>query len=274
MDHATIAEQELVERYVRGLLPPEEEAAFEEHFLDCARCQDDLAMERGLGRGVRAVAAEDAARALAASGLLAWLTRQGRLARMGAALAALALVLLPALWLASRNRQLERTAEALRRDLAGEQEGSAARQRELDASEGRHAAERAALEERIAQAEARPTPGLAQALEIPVFLLATVRGGSEPAEVPSSQAARPLALAVDVGAGVAYSSYTLTVRDAAGKVLLRRAGLQPNALEVLMLTFPARFFSAGEYRVEVSGVEPGGAEQEVGRYALRVAAGP
>src|SRR5262245_3916365 len=144
MDHATIAEQELVERYVRGLLPPEEEAAFEEHFLDCAQCQDDLAMERNLGRGVRAVAAEDAARALAAGGLLAWLARQGRTARLAGALAALALVLVPALWLASRNRQLERTAEVLRRDLAGEQESAAARQRELEASEERHAAERTA----------------------------------------------------------------------------------------------------------------------------------
>lgn len=270
MDHATIEAQSLIERYVRGEMAAEDEAAFEEHFVACGECQAELELERGLGRGVRAVAAEEAAQAVVAGGSLAWLARRGRPAALGMALTAAALVAIPALWLSSRNRQLEQRAEALRQELTSEKQSAQTIQRELEQSERRHAAERAALEERLAQAEAPPSPLIVRVLEIPVVLLATVRGSRAPATIEARQAARPLALAVDVGAGAAYASYTLTVRDATGKVLLRRPGLHPNALEVLMLTFPAGFFSPGEYRVEVAGVEAGGAEQEVGRYAVRV----
>lgn len=272
MDHATIEEQGWVERYVRGDLEPEQEAAFEEHFVACGRCQEELETERGLARGLARVAAEDATQAMAASGLLAWLARRGRLARLGAALAVVVLAALPAQWLASRNRQLELAAEALRAEVAGERQGAEAVRRELEESEQRRAAERAELEGRLAQAQAPRSAFIAQALEVPVVLLATVRGTSEPAAIDTARAARPLALAVDVGAGAAFASYSLTVKDPADKVLLRRTGLRPNALEVLMLTFPGGFFQPGEYRVEVAGVEPGGAEQELGRYLLRVTA--
>lgn len=274
MDHATIEARGLIDRYVRGEMAAEDEAAFEEHFVACGECQAELELERGLGRGVRAVAAEEAARAVVASGLLAWLARRGRPAALGMILAMAALVAIPALWLSSRYRQLEQAAEALRQALTSEKQSAAGMKRELERTEQRHAAERAAFEERLAEAEAAPSPLIARTLEVPVVLLATVRGSGGPATIERRQAARPLALAVDVGAGAAYASYTLTVRDADGKVLLRRPGLHPNALEVLMLTFPAGFFSPGEYRVEVAGVEPGGAEQEVGQYVLRVGGYP
>lgn len=202
------------------------------------------------------------------SGLLGWLARQGRAARWGAALGLLALAALPALWFSSQNRRLEGAAAALRQEIAGGEQSAEALQREIAAAEERHLAARAELEERLARAEAQAAtvaPSLSP-FEVPVLLLATVRGENAPASI---DAGRPVALAVDVGAGPAYSSYTLTVRDAAGRVLLRRAGLQPNALEVLMLTFPARFFAPGDYRLEVAGIEAGGASAALSGYAFR-----
>ncbi len=231
---------------------------------------------RAYGRGIGILPDRPAAgRAVVVSGLLGWLARHGRAARWGAALGLLALAALPALWFSSQNRRLERAAAALRQEITGGVQSAEALQREIAAAEERHLAARAELEERLARAEAQAAtaaPSLSP-LEIPVLLLATVRGENEP---PSIDAGKPVALAVDVGAGPAYSSYTLTVRyaegtvrDAAGKVLLRRAGLQPNALEVLMLTFPARFFAPGDYRLEVAGVEAGGASAALSGYAFR-----
>ena len=42
MDHAYIESNGLVERYHRGLLPPDEEARFEEHFTGCPECTEQL----------------------------------------------------------------------------------------------------------------------------------------------------------------------------------------------------------------------------------------
>ena len=42
MDHSYIAENNLVEYYVRGRMPVEEQMAFEEHFVDCPTCLEEL----------------------------------------------------------------------------------------------------------------------------------------------------------------------------------------------------------------------------------------
>src|SRR3954447_6495759 len=97
MDHAYIEENGLVESYHRGLLDPEEEARFEEHFAGCPRCVEQLELARRFQRGLKAMAAEEletaqtaqTARAAVAIGLFAWLARRGRAAQWGLALAAL-----------------------------------------------------------------------------------------------------------------------------------------------------------------------------------------
>src|SRR3954453_10617906 len=109
MDHTYIENSGLVERYHRGLLPPDEEAEFEEHFVECPQCTEQLELARGLQRGLKTMAAEDAARALGGAGLFAWLARRGRLAQWGTALAALLIAAaLPALWLLAGGRSEQR----------------------------------------------------------------------------------------------------------------------------------------------------------------------
>src|SRR4051794_7107729 len=111
MDHAYIEENGLVESYHRGLLEPEEEARFEEHFAGCPKCVEQLELARGFQRGLKAMAAEDLERtaqmqAVVALGLFAWLARRGRAAQWGLALAALLLAAaLPVLWMAGGARQ-------------------------------------------------------------------------------------------------------------------------------------------------------------------------
>jgi Putative zinc-finger len=104
MDHADIEARGLVESYHRGLLPPEEEALFEQHFMTCERCMEQLELARGFRKGLKTAVTEDAARAtLARVGLFAWLARRGPAAQWGMALALLALVALPAIWSGRRS---------------------------------------------------------------------------------------------------------------------------------------------------------------------------
>jgi hypothetical protein len=271
MDHAYIESNGLVERYHRGLLPPDEEARFEEHFVGCPECTEQLELARGFQRGLKAMAAEDAARAVVGAGLFAWLARRGRLAQWGTALAALLVAAaLPALWLRAGGRSDRREQEAR---LEAERRSRQELERRLSESESRRSAERRDLEGRLARAKPpEPPRGLAGPLvNTPVFLLAAVRSNdARPVTIDPSRAGDALALAVDVGEDVRFDTYHATITRAGGGKVFEKAGLKPNALEALMITFPASFFAPGDYRLRVEGVKPDGAAAEVGGYAFRI----
>jgi hypothetical protein len=227
MNHATIEEQGLVERYFRGDLEASQEADFEEHFFACRRCQEELALARDLRQGIKAVAAEEAVRAVAGAGWLAWLARRTRLAQIGLAALAVALLAgLPAAWFLSRQ----------------------------------------------------PAPrlaGLAGPLaDAPVFLLSTFRDPSQPIVIDLAADAEAFTLAVDAGADPRFASYRLTIVGASGEPVFDRGGLVPNALEVLMVTFPAGFLGPGDYRLTVRGVPPGGEPTELSGVPFRVVSPP
>src|SRR6185295_16338820 len=124
MDHADIDEQHVVDRYVRGTLPAEESARFEEHYLHCQDCLDRLDLAESMKRGFQRAAGQDAARVVASRqlALVAWLARLGR-SRQAAvfAMALLVAVLLP--WglavrkMADRDRELQ-TRSALEQERA------------------------------------------------------------------------------------------------------------------------------------------------------------
>jgi hypothetical protein len=79
-------------------------------------------------------------------------------------------------------------------------------------------------------------------------------------------------LAVDVGDDPRFESFQVTIEDQAGAGVLHHEGMRPNALEVLMLSVPADFFPAGDYRLRVEGLTGDGKAFELGGYPFRVVA--
>jgi hypothetical protein len=97
MDHWSIENENVAERYVAGKLPADEAAGFEEHYLDCPECIARVEDAARLHRGLQRVALEEAtatARRLSLAGILTALirSRQGALGLT----VLLALVALPA----------------------------------------------------------------------------------------------------------------------------------------------------------------------------------
>src|SRR6185312_6788368 len=82
MNHAEIEEQQIVDRYVRGTLPAEEVARFEEHFLSCPDCLDRLDLAESMSRGFKRAAGQAAVlvMALLVAVLLPWGLAERRLA--------------------------------------------------------------------------------------------------------------------------------------------------------------------------------------------------
>ena len=253
MDHSYIEEHGLIDLYHRGHLPPEEEAGFEEHFVGCPECQERLEMARGFQRGLRTMVAQD----VAGTTVLAWLMRRRWIAVAALVLAAV----LPVLGYMAWNRDVPPPQEAAWRRLFEKERQSAAdlRQR-LEKSERLRLAEKAAT----------PAPPSAPSplINTPVFLLTAVRGDSEAAVIQVKDGY--FSLAVDSGDDPRFESFRVTITDARGTRVFREPGLKPNALEALLLTFPAGYFKPGEYRLTVEGVRGDGTASELGGYSFRV----
>jgi hypothetical protein len=230
MEHATIDEQNLIELYLQGRLELEVESRFEEHFLDCPRCQEELEMARGFDIGIRTVAAQQAAAAAVVlrSGILARLATWSRHRAGVAALAAVAFI-----------------AGALLFGGPGTP-GPGTPGPGTPGSSTPIAGTPVFLLS-IQRGESGAVPGI---------------------DLPTAREA--LILAVDVGDDARFASYRVRVEGSSGAELWSQGNLLPNALEALMITFPPSFFEAGTFFLTVDGELPGGETAEVGRYSFRV----
>src|SRR5688500_16267804 len=127
MDHRRIEEQNVAELYVTGRLSPEDEETFESHLLECSECRESVGWADDLRTSIRAVAAEDAARASVQLGFLAWVSRRTRTARAGLLMAALlAVAALPA-WLQADRSRLARELSEARSEARSEADTAAER---------------------------------------------------------------------------------------------------------------------------------------------------
>ena len=284
MDHRRIEQQNIAELYVTGRLSLEDEETFESHLLECSECRESVGWADDLRTSIRAVAAEDAARATAQIGFLAWLSRQTRSARAGLLMAALLTVAALPAWLQADRSRLARELTEARLEAA---EGNTVAERPaapapaapqaIPAMPDTSALEKLAEENRQLAEQLRDSrEQLAQAAEpqinTPIVSLGRVRGESDPA-VPLGPSPEALVLTLDLPQ-VDYDVYKVTLLDAKNKTLWQKEGLVPTANETLTILFPSERLKAGtSYRFRIEGMEPGGRAVEVGFIPFRAVKG-
>ncbi len=289
MDHTTIEERHVVDRYVMGALPPEEAESFEEHYLSCPQCLDRLALAESMQRGFKRAAGQDVARLAATRqlALVAWLSRLSR-SRQAAALllVLLAVAILPgalALWqLGERDRELAATRRALdhEREQSAAGAHTAAELEELrsalDASRRDLAQEqqaRAQAAEQLAHTAGQLAQVRVPQVNVPLLYLDVVRGGGSPDDAPrlhQPPAASWAFLSLQLGSSSA-PSYRAILRDAEGREIWRGTGLLPSgeidALS-LNLSLPGSLLAPGDYTLITEGV--GGQKAPPRRFTFRV----
>jgi hypothetical protein len=264
MDHTYIEERGLIDLYHRGQIQPAEEVEFEEHFVGCAECQERLQMARGFQRGLKTVVAEDAARAVTRTAVAAWLLRR----RWRVAAVLVFAVALPVLGFLAGSRGARDAVASWQERWEGERQSASKLERMLAESERRRQEERRALEDKLAQATPPPRETPSPLVNTPLILLTAVRGAGEAPTIRVGKSAY-VSLAVDAGDDPRFESYRVAIT---GPRTFRQAGLKPNALEAILLTFPASYFPAGSYQLELEGVLPDGAVVELGAHPFRVGA--
>jgi len=282
MKHLDIEDNQVIDRYVLGSLPPDEAAEFEEHYLSCQQCLDQLALAESMQRGFKRAAGQDVARIAATRqlALVAWLSRLSRSRQAAALLLTLlvvAVVALPGGLALRRLGQVDRELAETRRALEQEKERSAASSRgtadveklrsELDANRRELAQEQQARAQAVQQLAQAQTP---QA-NVPILFLDAVRSGS-------SQEAPPFQLRRPSGNGWAVfglqldpplaPSYQATLRDSRGKVIWRGPGLRPDERESLSLSLPGSLLEPGDYTLTVEAA--GSPAASASRFSFRV----
>ena len=269
MNHTYIDEQHVVDRYVRGTLPAEEAARFEEHYLSCQDCLDKLDLAEAMKRGFQRAAGQDAARVVTSRQLafVAWLARLSR-SRQAAvlAMALLVAVLLP--WglaqrqMADRDRKLAQARSALEQERA---QGTGKLRTELEASQRKLAREQAArtsAEQQLAEAR-KPQPN------VPILSLDVNRGGPSDEKptvhLPSPPGGIVLFLPID---STGQTTYGVVLRDAGGREVWRGGDLRGR--DSLTLSLPSTLLSPGDYTLTLESLPPGRKPVPAGRFVFRV----
>lgn len=279
MDHTEIEEQQIVDRYVMGKLPAAEAERFEEHYLSCPQCLDQLDLAESVQRGFKRAAGQDVARVAVTRqlALVAWLTRLGRSRQLAVlAMAVFVVALLPVglsfREIGERNRELAQARSALQqageRSVAGSKSAAEAEKlrAELEASRRDLAREREDHAKSVEQlAQARQPQG-----NVPILSLNTERGSSssEPSvhlRLPSA----PSWFVFSLGIDPPYQpSYRVILRDARGRELWHGDGLRFDD-GWLNLSLHSSMLAPGDYTLAVESLVPGRKPVVAGRFAFR-----
>ena len=279
MNHRRIEEQNIAELYVTGRLSPEDEETFESHLLECSECRESVGWADDLRTSIRAVAAEDAARASVQLGFLAWVSRRTRTGRAGLLMAALlAVAALPAWLNADRSRLARELTEARSEaQIATELPAAPAPAPAVPAPDNSALEKLAEENKRLAEQLRDTNEQLAQAAEpqinTRIVSLDRVRGGSDDPTVPLGPSPEALVLTLQLPQ-VDYDVYRVTLLDGKNKTLWKKDGLVPTANDALTILFPSERLEAGTaYRFRIEGMEPGGRAVDVGALPFRAVKG-
>jgi hypothetical protein len=273
MDHSYIDEHNVVARYGMGKLSSEESARFEEHFVDCPQCLEQLETTHDLKQAFRTLVAEDAAH----TGFIGTPAKPLRRASAGwrpglVALAACLLVIALSAVLLVRQLHFGRTAlvqanaaaENWHRQYVTELETNADLKKQLGETE-RNGQQKPNLAGALSRS---PVAALA-------FTLETVRGTESPGGEPVNQLEIPrsvqsITLSIDREDLQDSQSYDATLTDSHGRVVGQLNGLSPSA----GISVPSDLLHQGNYLLTVKGRSRDGVVLVSRIYPFRVKSRP
>lgn len=276
MNHLQIEESNMVDRYLLGRLPAEEQSQFEEHFVDCQQCLDRLETSASFRRGVKFAFAEDALRtgAYVQAGVLGWLMRRNRWQQTALLLLAIFLLVGPSAFFIMKNRRIQEELGHARRDSLEWQRQYEAQQKkgsELE-KELQQAKQNSEQREKTLPDEPANEPGRPQS-RVPVFALNIVRGAnsSEPAsQISIPRSASSIVLSVELEGDPDVRSYRATLSTADNRVVSVTKDLKPQSRDTLRVTLKSELMKPNDYQLALEGLTKDGSYVPQGKYYFRV----
>ena len=280
-EHLQLCEDELVDEYVRGGLPPDEQRRFDNHFLSTPERHEKLRFARALRRYVSAaVEAEPATTAQRTRLQFLSASLRGRHPVMAYSLAA-ALLLVLGGTVIFRNWQLQnqlaqirsqqsaglRSERELQRQLQDQRAGSMELAKELQHERD----QRAMLERNVSPSITSNPDQLAPVISL-VLTPGLLRGEetTKKALVPSGATLIRLELHFPAND---YKSWRATLHNAEGAELSRQNLLKARSRgggSIVVMELPADDIPGGDYYVKLSGTAGSVEFEDIGKYYFRV----
>jgi hypothetical protein len=291
MDHEQIDQLDLIERYLRGKLPAETSAGFEEHFVDCPQCIARLQTTERFLQDLRLVAAEQAVQIdLHPKG---WSFRQVARSLLSKPMAWAAVCLLLAattglIYVIDYTRrlreevaQVKSLSEQWQRRYEDERQSAMAADRTQREAEAQRAEQMRALEAKPNQVQAQRAiksaePGLRETAEgnLAIFSLTSVRS-SEPSPAESvnrislPRSAAVFAFSISLEGETRYETYRIRIYDGRQR-LIRRWGKVTPGRDALSILLNSSLFQPGYYTLIVDGDNKEGGKEVVGNYPFLI----
>ena len=280
-EHLQLCEDELVDEYVRGGLPPDEQRRFDNHFLSTPERHEKLRFARALRRYVSAaVEAEPATTAQRTRLQFLSASLRGRHPVMAYSLAA-ALLLVLGGTVIFRNWQLQnqlaqirsqqsaglRSERELQRQLQEQRAGTMELVKELQHEKD----QRAMLERNVSPSIPSNQDRLAPIISL-VLTPGLLRGEetTKKALVPSGATLIRLELHFPAND---YKSWRATLHNAEGAELSRQSLLKARSTGgggIVVMDLPAEAIPGGDYYVKLSGTAGSVEFEDIGTYYFRV----
>ncbi len=280
-EHLQLCEDELVDEYVRGGLPPDEQRRFDNHFLSTPERHEKLRFARALRRYVSAaVEAEPATTAQRTRLQFLSASLRGRHPVMAYSLAA-ALLLVLGGTVIFRNWQLQnqlaqirsqqsaglRSERELQRQLQEQRAGYMELVKELQHEKD----QRAMLERNVSPSIPSNPDQLAPVISL-VLTPGLLRGEetTKKALVPSGTTLIRLELHFPANE---YKSWRATLHNAEGAELSRQNLLKARSRgggSIVVMELPADDIPGGDYYVKLSGTAGSVEFEDIGKYYFRV----
>jgi len=280
-EHLQLCEDELVDEYVRGGLPPDEQRRFDNHFLSTPERHEKLRFARALRRYVSAaVEAEPATTAQRTRLQFLSASLRGRHPVMAYSLAA-ALLLVLGGTVIFRNWQLQNQLAQIRSQQSAGLRSERELQRQLQeqragtmelAKELQHERDQRAMLERKASSSIPSNPDqLAPVISL-VLTPGLLRGEetTKKALVPSGTTLIRLELHFPANE---YKSWRATLHNAEGAELSRQNLLKARSRgggSIVVMELPADDIPGGDYYVKLSGTAGSVEFEDIGKYYFRV----
>lgn len=287
MNHDYIKKFKLVDQYLLGKLTTDEAEEFEDHFIDCAECAEDLNLTRSLIDDLKALAVQEMLTpdARPAPAIRRWQFPQ-LLPVPSWAIAACCFVVVTGLFAFFTFRRLGRMEAELRQ---AKEDAAVIRQqyqRELETaaeSEKQHQEARQQLALRVEELEqklktedtANQSVRGSEAPEInfPIYALVSVVRGEAPGpvEIAPPLGSSRFALSIPAVDRREFTVYRVTIVDQHETEVWQRSGFRPDAYHTLSLSLRSNFLKPGTYDLRVEGRTQQNQWTSVGSYPFSVA---
>ncbi len=286
MDHDYIDQQLVVDRYLAGTLAPDEATSFEQHFLHCQTCLDQLEPGQELVDGLKQVVAEDASVVAGAQRagflvLLARLARSHQLATLAVAGLAVLVTLLPSGVLLHRVSSLDQELGSARQELASRPPDSSRQeldglQREVEQIRESQAESQQQLEQ-ARQAREQLSEQLDRALQpqlnLPILSLFSERS-TDIGAAPTVRLRRPdtpgwIVLILELGEPQ-HEAYRAVILRSDRSELWRSSRLDPNRQGSLVLGLHSSMLEPANYLVRVEALPASSKPEVTAHFAFRL----